>query len=97
MHRSHRNEQILDVVLLSGLLVGGSFLARQAADETWRLISDDPPPDPDDPNQDLREALIFSLISGLLVGLTRLLLRRKYARHRRSRMGRIRRLRHYLR
>lgn len=92
MHRTHRKEQIIDAVLLGSLLVGGSFLARKAADESWRLFSDDPPPDPDDPDQDLWEVVMWSLISGVLVGLTRLLLRRKYARHRHvSPMDRLRR------
>jgi hypothetical protein len=92
MHRTHRNEQFLDAVLLGGLLIGGSFLARRAADEVWRLVSDDPPPDLDDPDQDLREVIVWSVISGILVGLTRLLLRRKFAHHRPpSRFGRVRR------
>ena len=82
MHRTYRSEQFLDAILLGGMLIAGSFLARRAADEVWGLVSDDPPPDPDDPEQDLREALIWSLISGVLVGLTRLLLRRRFARRR---------------
>lgn len=84
MRRSHLNEQLLDAVLLGGLLIGGSFLARRAADEVWNLVSEQPPPDPDDPDQDLREVLIWSVISGMLVGLTRLVLRRRFARHRPS-------------
>lgn len=96
MHRSYRNEQILDAILLGSLLVGGSFLARRAADETWRLVSDEPPPDPDDPSQDIWEVAIWSLVSGVLVGLTRLLVRRKYARLR-PRPSRVQRLAQRLR
>jgi len=95
MHRSYRNEQLLDAILLGGMLIGGSFLARRAADQVWQLLSDDPPPDLDDPTQDLREVLVWSLISGVLVGLTRLLLRRRFARHRQPR--RLDALRRYLR
>jgi hypothetical protein len=80
MRRTHRKEQVLDALLLSGLLIGGSLLARRATTEAWKLLSDDPPPDPDDPDEDLREVLMFSLISGVLVGLVRLLLRRNFAR-----------------
>jgi hypothetical protein len=82
MHRTERSEQLVDAVLLGALLVGGSFLARRAADEVWRIVSDDPPPDLDDPEQSLGGVLIWSVISGLLVGLMQLLLRRRFARHR---------------
>lgn len=89
MHRSHRNEQLVDALLLGGLLIGGSFLARQAADHVWALVSDDPPPDLDDPDQDIKEVLIWSVISGILVGLTRLLLRRGFGRRRLGSAGRL--------
>ena len=85
MHRTYRNEQFLDAIMLGGMLIGGSFLARRAADQVWNLLSEDPPPNLDDPDQDLREVLVWSLVSGVLVGLTRLLLRRRFARHRQPR------------
>lgn len=81
---SDRNRRLLDAVMLGGLLVAGSYVARRATDEAWHMVADSPPPDPDDPDTDLRDALLWSLISGLLVGLTRLLLRREIGRFRRS-------------
>lgn len=83
MSLSKGQERLLDAVMLGGLLVAGSYIARRATDEVWRVVSDDPPPDPDDPDTNLRDALIWSLASAVLVGLTRLLLRRQFAKVRR--------------
>lgn len=83
MSLSKGQEYLLDAVMLGGLLVAGSYIARRATDEVWSVVSDDPPPDPDDPDTNLRDALIWSLASAVLVGLTRLLLRRQFAKLRR--------------
>lgn len=83
MSLSKGQERLLDAVMLGGLLVAGSYIARRATDEVWGMVSDDPPPDPDDPDTNLRDALIWSLASAVLVGLTRLLLRRQFAKVRR--------------
>lgn len=80
MSRVSSQERMLEAVMLGGLLIAGSYVARRATDGAWHLLSDEPPPDPDDPGADLRDALVWSLLSGVLVGLTRLLLRRGFAR-----------------
>lgn len=77
---SKQNQRVLEAVLLGGLLLAASVAARRATDKTWKLVSDEPPPDPDDPHTELREAMLWSLGSGLLVGMTRLFVRREFAR-----------------
>lgn len=78
--RKDRNARVIDATLLGGLLIAGSFLARWTIDEAWEAVRDEPPPDPDDPDTELRDAVLWSVASGLLVGLVRLLLRRQFAR-----------------
>lgn len=77
-------QRTVDAVLVGGLLVLGGLAARRVTDETWKLLWDQSPPDPDDPDTDLRDALLWSVGSGLLVGLTRLLVRREFGRLRRQ-------------
>lgn len=82
--RSERNERIINAVLLGGLLFAGSIAARRATTRAWGLVDDAGPPDPDDPDTALRHAVLWSLASGMAVGLTRLALRRQFARARTS-------------
>lgn len=77
---SGRHKHIADAVMLGALLIGGSHLARQATGKVWDLLSRGEPPDPDDPDTAWRDALAWSLASGVAVGVARLMVRREFAR-----------------
>jgi hypothetical protein len=67
------------VALVSTL--GATALAKKAVDATWRLGSrgKTPPTDPADPDLDLREAIVFAVLSGAVISVVRLFIARKLA------------------
>ena len=56
-------------------------MAKKAIDATWKLGSKGktPPTDPADPDIDLREAIVFAVISGAVISVVRLFIARKLA------------------
>jgi Protein of unknown function (DUF4235) len=61
--------------------LAATAVAKKAVDTTWKMGSrgKTPPTDPADPDIDLREAILFALISGAVVSVVRLFIARKLA------------------
>lgn len=80
MHREN-GQRVFDGIMLTALLVGASVLARKSLAGTWSAVSGHPPP-PDISNTDVdvREAAAWALVSGAVVGLVRLFVRRGLGR-----------------
>ena len=73
-----------NVVALATTL-GVTAAAKKVVDKTWQIGSKGktPPTDPADPDIELREAIVFAVLSGAVIGLVRMLLARRFARHER--------------
>jgi hypothetical protein len=69
-----------NVVALAATL-GATALAKKAVDTTWKVGSrgKTPPTDPADPDVELREAVVFALLSGAAVSVVRLFIARRLA------------------
>lgn len=67
------------VALVSTL--GATAVAKKAVDATWKVGSHGktPPTDPSDPEIELREAVLFAVLSGAVIGVVRMLISRKLA------------------
>jgi hypothetical protein len=61
--------------------LGATAVAKKAIDSTWKLGSKgkQPPTDPSDPDIDLREAIVFAVLSGAVISVVRLFIARKLA------------------
>jgi hypothetical protein len=61
--------------------LGANAFAKRAVDTTWKLgAGKKPPTDPTDPDVRLREALLWALLSGAVMGVTRMWVSRHLAR-----------------
>ena len=60
--------------------LGAAAMAKKGADATWKLATGKKPPEnPADPDVEIWEAVAWAAVSGLLVGLARMLAQRKAA------------------
>jgi hypothetical protein len=61
--------------------LGATAVAKKAIDSTWKLGSKgkEPPTDPADPDIELREAIVFAVLSGAVISVVRLFIARKLA------------------
>jgi hypothetical protein len=61
--------------------LGATAVAKKAVDATWKLGSrgKEPPTDPADPDLELREAILFAIISGAAISVVRLFIARRFA------------------
>ncbi|CAN5464222.1 hypothetical protein BH23ACT6_BH23ACT6_05960 [soil metagenome] len=67
-------------VMAMGSAVGASIVARKVTGGSWKFIrGEDPPTNPEDPDNDWIEAILFAILSGAIVGLSRMLARRQAA------------------
>src|SRR5690606_36809941 len=58
--------------------IGASVVARKMTDGTWKFVTgNDSPSNPEDPDIDIKEAVAFAILSGVLVGLARMLANRQ--------------------
>ncbi len=84
--------KVQNVVALATTL-GATAVVKKAVDATWRLGSGgkEPPSDPADPELNLREAIVFAVISGAAVSVVRMFLARRLAEkeRRKERLERI--------
>jgi hypothetical protein len=64
-----------------GASLGATQVAKKIADVTWKASAGkEPPADPTDPEVELREALVWAIVSGLLVSTLRVLVARRLSR-----------------
>jgi hypothetical protein len=69
-----------------GASLGATAVAKKIADATWKASAGkEPPADPTDPEVELREALVWAIVSGLLVAVMRTLVARRLSRKDRRR------------
>lgn len=58
--------------------LGAAAIARKATDGTWKFVTgNDSPSNPEDPDIDIKEAVAFAILSGVLMGLARMLANRE--------------------
>jgi hypothetical protein len=65
--------------------LAATAVAKKIADSVWKLGSGGktPPTDPTDPDVEIREAILFAVISGVVVSVARTFLARRLAQHER--------------
>ena len=73
-----------NVVALVATL-GVTAVAKKAVDATWKIGSKgkEPPTDPADPDVEIREALVWAVVSGSAISVARMFLARRLARNER--------------
>ena len=73
-----------NVVALVGTL-GVTAITKKAIDATWKVGSGgkEPPTDPADPDVEIREAVVWAVISGAAISVARMFLARRLARNER--------------
>lgn len=65
-----------------GASLGATQVAKKIADVTWKKSAGkEPPADPTDPEVELGEALVWAIVSGLLVATIRTLVARRLSRN----------------
>ena len=58
--------------------LGAAFVARKMTDGTWKFVTGkDSPQNPEDPDIDMKEAVAFAVLSGVIMGLARMLANRQ--------------------
>lgn len=64
-------------IAAGGAAILGAIAARKVLETSWRLFTDrDPPENPGDPRIDWTEALVWSALTGAVVGISRMLAQR---------------------
>ncbi|WP_153392907.1 DUF4235 domain-containing protein [Ornithinicoccus halotolerans] len=65
-------------VMTAATAVGASVVARKLTDGTWKFVTgSDSPQNPDDPDIEWKEAIAFAVLSGVMVGVARMLAHRE--------------------
>lgn len=65
-------------IVMAGAAVLASMVARKATDGTWKFVTgSDSPENPEDPDINIKEAVAFAVLSGVIVGLARLVANRQ--------------------
>lgn len=65
--------------------LGATALAKKAVDTTWKLgAGRKPPTDPTDPEVELREAMLWAVLSGAAVGVAKMWASRRLAQRARN-------------
>lgn len=76
-----RKEKLIDGLALSLLLYGTAALARKGTAGTWSLVTGKKPPaEKSNVEVELKEAATWALVSGAVVGVARVFVRRFVAR-----------------
>lgn len=71
------DEEGVNGLLVSGIAAGSAFLVRRAIGYGWKkTMKSDPPKNPADHDVSLREALTWTLLTAVIAGVVRLLVRR---------------------
>lgn len=76
-----RKDKLVDGLALTLLLYGTAHLARKGTAGTWSLVTGRKPPvEKSNVEVDVKEAATWALVSGAVVGVARLFVRRWIAR-----------------
>jgi hypothetical protein len=71
-----------------GATVGATIAARKAMTTSWRMATGkQPPQNPADPDVSIGEALAWAMVSGVAIGVARMLASRKAANYYRRSTG----------
>ena len=71
------DEDGVNGLLVSGIAAGSAFLVRRVIGYGWKkTMKSDPPKNPADRDVDFKEALAWTLLTGIVAALVRLLVRR---------------------
>lgn len=64
------------------MTLGATALAKKAVDTVWKLGArgKEPPTDPADPDIEVREAVLFAILTGAAVSVVRLFIARRLAK-----------------
>lgn len=69
---------IVAKIATTGAALLASIVAKKATDGTWSFVTGKEVPDnPDDPDVDIKEAILFALLSGALIAIARMLANRE--------------------
>ncbi|MEX2566898.1 MAG: DUF4235 domain-containing protein [Cyclobacteriaceae bacterium] len=70
------NKEYLQTAMITGATMMGAFLARKMVEKTWEKVThDEAPKNPSDPDITWKQALAWTLITGVVVGATRVMIR----------------------
>lgn len=71
-----------DHIIALAATLGASALTRKAVEATWKVGAKGKaaPSDPTDPDVELREAIVFAVLSGVAMSVARLFIARKFAK-----------------
>lgn len=68
-------------ILAAGAGLAAGVIAQKLTDGTWRFVSGaESPAQPEDPDVDWKEAVAFAVLSGAIVGLSRMFANRQAAK-----------------
>ena len=71
------DEDGVNGLLVSGIAAGSAFLVRKAIGYGWKkTMKSEPPKNPADREVNFKEALAWTLLTGIIASLVRLLVRR---------------------
>ncbi len=68
-------------IATAGAAIGAGIMAKKVTETTWKFVTGgDSPTNPEDPDIDWAEAIVFSLVSGAIYQLARMITNRESAR-----------------
>lgn len=72
---------IVTKIVTAGVVLVATMVAKKATDGTWRFVTGkEAPNNPDDPDIDFKEAVIFTVLSGAVVAVLKMLANRETTR-----------------
>lgn len=62
--------------------IGAGTLAKQASEKGWKAVmASDPPANPEDPDTEMREAILWAIASGAIIAVARMYASRKWTQY----------------
>ena len=69
------------------MTLAATAVAKKIADTTWKIgAGKEPPTDPADPDIELREAVVWAVVSGAIISLVRMAISRRFAKKERRQL-----------
>ncbi len=66
----------------TGAAIGAAALAKQISEKGWKAVmASDPPANPEDPDTELWEAIVWAVASGALIAVARMLASRQWTKY----------------